>query len=126
MSVTFKHILILMIALVLFVPIIQFTFEPFEIKPLDGDITIAKKPEFNKDNYWELKWQEDYNRYINDNFGFRSWFVRLNNQLKFSIFNTTKAPGVVIGKNGELFIESYIDDHIGRNFIGGSKNPADK
>ncbi len=121
MSLNFKHSLIIITALALFVPIVQFKFEVFDIKPLEGDLTVAKQPEFKQEDYWTLKWQDDYNKYLNDNFGFRSWFVRLNNQLLFSFFNSTKAPGVVIGKNGELFIESYINDHIGRNFIGGSK-----
>ncbi len=116
-----KYVLVFVIAVVLFIPLMQFKFELFEVKPLDGDITISQKPEFTKENYWELKYQEDYNKYVNDNFGFRAWYVRLINQLRFSLFNTTKAPGVVIGKDGELFIESYINDYIGRNYIGSAK-----
>jgi hypothetical protein len=116
-----KYILAVIIALALFIPLLQFKLELFEVKPLEGDISISQKPEFNKENYWELRYQEDYNKYVNDNFGFRSWFVRMINQFRFSFFNTTKAPGVVIGKEGELFIESYINDYIGRNYIGKAK-----
>ncbi len=121
MSTAYKYFLLVIIAAVLFLPMAQHKFDLFETTILEGDITIAQKTEFNSDNYWSLKWQDDFTKYINDNFGFRSWFVRLNNQIRFSVFNCTKAPGVVIGKNGELFIESYIDDYIGRNFIGRSK-----
>lgn len=121
MGFGFKHNLIIILALALFAPVIQFQFQIFDLTPLDGGITIAPKPEFKQEDYWSLKWQEDCNKYLNDNFGFRPWLVRLNNQVLFSLFNATKAPGVVIGKDGELFIESYIDDHIGRNFVGGSK-----
>lgn len=121
MSERIKYILAVLIAAVLFIPMFQLKTELFDTKPLEGDITIASKPEFNKENYWDLKYQEDYNKYLNDNFGFRSWYVRLINQLRFSLFNSTKAPGVVVGKEGELFIESYIDDYIGRNYVGGSR-----
>lgn len=100
---------------------VQLKLNMFETEQLQGDITIASKPEFKKEDYWSLKWQEDYTKYINDNFGFRSILIRLINQIRYSVFNTTSAPGVVIGKQGELFIESYINDYIGRNYIGKNK-----
>ena len=117
----FKYILVSIIAIAMFIPMLQFKFEVFDTEPLQGDISIAQKPEFKKETYWDLSWQENYNKYLNDNFGFRSWFVRLINQIRFSVFNSTTAPGVVIGKEGELFIESYINDYIGRNYIGRNK-----
>lgn len=121
MAERFKYILAVCIAVLLFIPAFQFKTELFKCEPLSGGITVSEKPELTKESYWDLSWQENYNKYINDNFGFRPWFVRLINQINFSLFNTTNAPGVVIGKNGELFIESYIDDYIGRNYIGGGK-----
>lgn len=120
MQVILKYILGFVIAISLLLPILQSNFEIFEIEPLEG-ITIAEKPKFKKESYWDLSWQEKYTTYLNDNFGLRSWLIRFYNQGQFELFNTTKAPGVVIGKQGELFIESYIDDYIGRNFIGHSK-----
>ena len=120
MQVILKYILGFIIGIALLLPILQSNFELFEIEPLDG-ITIAEKPKFKKENYWDLSWQEKYTTYLNDNFGLRSLLIRIYNQGQFELFKTTKAPGVVIGKQGELFIESYIDDYIGRNFIGHSK-----
>ncbi len=116
-----KYSLVLFIALVLFIPLTQMKLELFGTQTLEGGITVAEKPEFKKEAYWDLSWQENMNKYINDNFGFRTWCVRLINQIRYSFFNHTKAPGVVVGKNGELFIESYIDDYIGKNYIGRSK-----
>lgn len=120
MQVIFKYILGFIIAIALLLPMLQSNFGFFEEEPLEG-ITIAQKPEFKKANYWSSNWQENYTAYLNDNFGFRPWLMRFYNQVQFDVFKTTKAPGVVIGKNGELFIESYIDDHIGKNFLGSSK-----
>jgi hypothetical protein len=116
-----KYSLVILIALVLFIPMAQMKLELFDKQTLEGGITIAEKPEFKKDTYWDLSWQEDFGKYVNDNFGFRTWCVKLINQIRYSFFNHTKAPGVVVGKKGELFIESYIDDYIGRNYIGQSK-----
>lgn len=120
MKERFKYILAVSCLVILLLPWLNYQTELFKTEPLEGDITIAQKPEFKKEDYWSLKWQDDYNKYINDNFGFRSFFVRLINQVRFSVFNTTKAPGVVIGNDGELFIESYINDYIGRNYLGKS------
>lgn len=116
-----KYFLAVIIALVLFVPMVQMKLKLKDHQTLEGGITIAQKPEFKKENYWNLTWQEEFGKYINDNFGFRTWYVKLINQLRYSIFNYSKAPGVVVGKDGELFIESYIDDYIGKNFLGNSK-----
>ncbi|MBA2610328.1 MAG: hypothetical protein H0U95_00050 [Bacteroidetes bacterium] len=120
MQTTLKYILGFIIAIALLLPILQSNFELIELKPLEA-ITVAQKPEFKKENYWRLNWQENYATYLNDNFGFRPWLIRFYNEFQMTLFKTTKAPGVVVGKNGELFIESYIDDYIGRNFIGNSK-----
>jgi len=103
MNAKLKYACIAIIMVVLFAPLIQFCLPLLKEKPLDGDLTIAKKPEFNSDNYWSLKWQEEYSKFYNDNFGFRNSLVRTINQVRYSIFNTTKAPGVVIGK-----IEIYL------------------
>lgn len=110
-----------MIAIALYMPMAEMKLKLFDKQTLEGGITLAEKPAFNNEKYWDLSWQEDFSKYVNDNFGFRTWYVRLINQIRYSFFDHTKAPGVVIGKNGELFIESYIDDYIGRNYIGGSK-----
>lgn len=116
-----KYILVIIIGLALFAPITLMKLDVFEKQTLEGGITLAEKPEFKKDKYWDLSWQEEFGKYINDNFGCRTWYVQLINQIRYSFFSHTKAPGVVIGKDGELFIESYIDDYIGRNYIGKSK-----
>ncbi|MEO6304289.1 MAG: hypothetical protein ABIP51_14075 [Bacteroidia bacterium] len=115
-----KYLLGILIAIATLIPMLQSKFQFFDEQPLEG-LSVENKPEFKKENYWDLTYQDSYNKYLNDNFGFRPWLVRLYNQVQFSFYNSSKAPGVVVGKEGELFIESYIDDYIGKNYIGGSK-----
>jgi len=97
----------------------QFGF--IKLKPLDGIKELARKPKPTIANVSMGSYQDSLNNYLNENLGFRSYLVRMLNQLQFSLFNTTKAPGVVIGKNGMLFIESYINNYIGINFVGQTK-----
>jgi len=117
----FKYFLGIIIALGLLFPMLQSKFTFFEEEKLEGVTTVTEKPIFSKENYFNLSWQENYNAFLNDNFGFRTQFVKGYNQVLYDVFNTAKAPGVVVGKDGELFIESYINEYIGRNFIGKSK-----
>ena len=51
-------------------------------------------------------------------FGFRSTFIRLHNQLKYWIYNEFSANGVVIGKDRYMYEESYIKTYYGLDFKG--------
>jgi hypothetical protein len=48
--------------------------------------------------------------------------VRARNQFVFSLFGFSPAPGVVIGRDGQLFEQIYIDEFCRR---GAAPNPAD-
>src|SRR5580704_3916091 len=92
---------------------LQKRFDIIQIKPLDGIKELAHKPKPNIKNISDGIYQDSLNKYFNENIGFRPYLIRILNQLKFSFFYITKAPGVVIGKDGMLFIESYINNYIG-------------
>ncbi|NLA23937.1 MAG: hypothetical protein GX879_03120, partial [Bacteroidales bacterium] len=108
---------ILLIAL-LFVPIIQTSFKLIKTKDLQGAYIPATKPKININNWFEATYQDSLNNYLNENFGFRNLFVRLNNQIDFSLFNKTNAVKIVIGKNGYLFEDNYLHAFSGEDFIG--------
>ncbi|HXB40013.1 MAG TPA: hypothetical protein VNZ49_05680 [Bacteroidia bacterium] len=116
-----KHILLAFILVFLFMFYFQKKFNFINIRPLDGIKELAAKPKFTLQNFFNLQYQDSFNLYVKENIGFHSWLVRSFNQLNFSFFHTTKAPGVVVGKNGNLFIESYINNYTGINFIGKTK-----
>lgn len=74
--------------------------------------TIRQKDESIGDYF------ESVSEYRNQNFGLRPLYVRLRNQIDYSIFNKPNAKSVVIGKEGYLFEKRYIDAYYGRDFIG--------
>lgn len=96
-------------------------FGLIKLKPLDGVKELARKPRLILANVSTGAYQDSLNNYLNENVGFRPGLIRQLNKLQFDLFNVTKAPGVVIGKNGILFIESYINNYIGINFVGKTK-----
>lgn len=92
---------------------------PFiKIMPLRGAITKVEQPKLNAASWFSEDFQSQAEKYLNQNFGFRNFFVRLNNQLKYSLFNAAQANGVIIGKQNYLYEESYILAYLGKDFIG--------
>jgi len=102
----------------LFLPIIQKTFKLIKIKPLAGFFHLTEMPLFSIGGWNEGVFQTQYSRYIEDHVGFRDFFIRLHNQIDFSLFHKPNGDGVIIGKNGNLFIQTYIDAYLGNDFIG--------
>ena len=106
-----------MVAIV-FLPLVQRLFSLFKEKELMGYFEKTPKPDFNKDNWFEYKYQTDIEKYTKENVGFRKFFVRSHNQINYSCFNTTNAGGIYVGKNNYLYEDGYLRNHLGLNFEG--------
>lgn len=116
----FKHFITILIGIFLFLPLIESKTNFIDVIPLQGDTSSVEMPVFSFENFTNAKWQENFSEYTNKNFGFRSLVVRCFNQIRYSFFNKITAPGIVVAKNGDLIIEAYIDEYIGKNFKGKS------
>ncbi len=107
---------VLLVALTL--PALQVFYPVFEEKPLNGVFIEQELPNFNTDNWFNFEFQHKIDKYLDQNFGFRPSFIRLFNQLQYSIFSSTQAAGVVIGKDNYLFENWYISAYTGSRFVG--------
>ena len=99
-------------------PFFQNQFEFFKVKPLKGDIKVPVEAEFSLAGWWSGEYQENSEKYINETFGFRSFLVRINNQIAFNLFKKANAKAVVVGKENYLYEENYINAYNGLDFIG--------
>lgn len=54
---------------------------------------------------------KSYEKYINDNFGFRDYFISLSNTIDVKLFNKSTSKNVFIGKNGYLYIGEEMKDY---------------
>jgi len=115
---TIKGILLIIILLVLVLPIIQEKFKFIHLRPLKGAIIEPQKEYFSLKTWFSGEYQENEEKYINETFGFRNLFIRINNQIAFWMFNKAKANGVIIGKKNYLFEENYIKAYYGTDFVG--------
>jgi len=118
LSTKVKKILFLLLLLFLVVPVIQSKFKFIKVTPLSGAINQPEKEYFSVKNWFSGNYQEKEEKYLNETFGFRNLFIRINNQVAFNLYNKAKANGVIIGKNNYLYEENYIKAYYGEDFIG--------
>ena len=115
-----KKLLLIIMIVGLIAPFFQDKLELFKIRKLDGSFNKVEKPEINKKAWFDGSFQVQYQKYIEENIGWRNFLVRLNNQISFWLFDKINAKGVVLGKQNFLFEQDYIDSYFGTDFIGDS------
>lgn len=97
---------------------VQQIYPLVSLKPLHGDFVAAESAEFNFKDWFDGEYQTKTNGFLNENFGFRNFLLRIHNQLNFSLFKTTTAKEVVIGKQNYLYVQGYINAYHGTDFLG--------
>ena len=113
-----KNALLLLALMLLALPMVQNKFNLLPLEPLKGAITVPEKKYISVNRWFSGTYQQYEEKYITETFGFRPFFVRLTNQLRFSLFGKQSANSVIIGKNGYLFEEGYINAYFGQDYIG--------
>jgi len=118
---TTRQILFILILLGMLLPFFQNNFLKIPLLPLVGVQDTLGEPKFSFRGFLDLSYQESEGSYLAEKAGFRPLLVRLKNQVDYSVFNYTMSGGVVIGKDGCLFLESYINNYCGIEFRGVRK-----
>ncbi|MEZ5146596.1 MAG: hypothetical protein R2759_05790 [Bacteroidales bacterium] len=113
-----EKILFVIIMIVMLLPAIQREFKIMPDKKLQGDFKLADKPVFSWESWNEGVFQTDFDKWLEDHIGFRNFFVRINNQIDFSLFSEVHADGVVLGKENVLYEFDYIREYTGNDFVG--------
>lgn len=110
--------LFLIVLILLILPLIQNKFGFVKEELLKGSVVQPEKKYFSIKEWMSGDYQLAEEKYLNETFGFRNLFIRINNQIAFSLFNQAKANGVLVGKNNYLYEEGYINAYYGTDFIG--------
>ena len=117
----FHTVLFSIVLLGMFLPMIQMVKPFVEVGPLFGSIVPTKKDSLTTESWFSGMFQENRNKYINEQFGFRNTAVRIHNQIAFSLFRKAKANGVIIGKEDYLYEIKYINAYRGNEEVSQSK-----
>lgn len=92
-----------------------------KMKPLEGVVADEKNVTLNFKTYLDGSYQNHLTEHARRHTGFREFFIRNYNQICYSCFDKINNVNIIIGKDGELFTQMYIDDMTGKrvkdNFI---------
>lgn len=112
--------ILFILQLIIWLPLLQKNIGFVEENPLNGEFIIYHKPTLDSfiTKWKEGYYQNDYEKYFNENFGFRNYMVKLYNQTLFSLFDKSTMQLTEVGKNNQLFQSDYIDAYFGKDYIG--------
>ncbi len=96
---------------------IQKAFHIFSIPHLYGASVYTDKPKFKIEDWISNYYQTNYEKNLEENFGFRNDLVRLNNQINYTAFKISGSNDIEVGKNNYLFQHGYVDAYLGRKKI---------
>lgn len=113
-----KKIIFFGIIILLLIPPLQKELKIFPEIGLYGEFLPVEDMAFSIDQFFKGVYQEKKEEYLKDNIGFKAFLIKVNNQILFSLYNKENTPKGVIGKDGYLYLKSYIDNETGENFVG--------
>lgn len=93
---------------------IQFAFSPFKLVGLRGAFKEPTLPTFNSKSLLDGSFQVEVSEFSNSKTPFRSDFIRLKNQLGYSLFNEINT-NLELGKENILFDPSYARAYYGKD-----------
>jgi len=114
----FKQALFVVFLCLLLFPSFQREFQIIRSKKLNGYFEQTANPGFTLQGWMKGDFQEQYMKNREDSVGFRSDFVRLFNQVDYTLFSVPHAERVIIGKNNMLFTWNYIMAWLGKGLKG--------
>jgi hypothetical protein len=100
------------------IPAIQTVTRIFPERPLNGVEATKPLPRLTWEDWYHSAYQPDLNHHAEQHFGFRNFFIRLYNQLDYSLFRQAHGSGLIIGKEGYLFESWFITAYYGKDYIG--------
>ncbi|MBL7711160.1 MAG: hypothetical protein JNL13_01795, partial [Chitinophagaceae bacterium] len=113
-----RNLLYLLLIAILLLPLVQKRLHLFPEPQLAGAVETAANTGLSAKSWWEGSYQEKKSLYANDNIGFRSWLIKVNNQVDYSLLRKVHTREVVIGKNCCLFEKGYIEKRCGSDYKG--------
>ena len=77
--------------------------------PLKGSVSKQDLPAVTVEAVWEGQYQADLEQHLKSDIDGRNIFIKIYNQLLYSLFRVSANKNVVIGENGMLYEPEYLD-----------------
>lgn len=116
------RVLALFLFLLLCLPGLQRWLHLSNERALDGySPRVAENPDFTDTGWFAGSFQEQKASWLNQHFGYRTTLLRLHNQIGYSWWDHSYTNAVIVGNDGYLFDQTYIDAWTGNDFVGEEK-----
>ena len=120
-TICLKKLIFIIIMIGLFLPLLQSVFQVIKLTPLKGAFyknELPKLKDLTVESFLSNDFQSKLENNLNSYVGFYEFFIRVNNQLNFSLFKQTNAKDVLLGKEGYLFRKSGNYGYTGIDYVG--------
>lgn len=105
-----KTICVATLVVLLLFPLQQMT-HLFPLSPLSGAYSKQVFPSLSWRDVVSGSWQNAFDAYNKQSFGFHEWAVRLYNQYQWSLFRHTSVKDVAIGREGYLYERYFVEEY---------------
>ncbi len=112
--------LFIFIALVVWLPLLNYWFGFIESGKLNGVSPEKKLDKLSWNSWWTGKYQEQRSDLMNDSLGLRPDLVRMTNQLDYSLFHKINGSNTVLGKDDYLYEDNFIAEYNGLDLVKDS------
>ena len=92
----------------LFLSFIPESLHGIRFNELAGSYIRSEQPEYYPDLLVSGEYSVEMQDWVRENYPYRGWFIRLHNQIDYSLFNHSSNDRIAVGKKGELYDVSYI------------------
>ncbi|WP_324673386.1 alginate O-acetyltransferase AlgX-related protein [Hymenobacter sp. GOD-10R] len=99
-------------------PALQAKFHWLEEAPLAGAYTMAPHPELTPNALVAGEYQPQLEKYLEDRVGFRTWLIRMRDQLSLSLLGVARSTDLLVGRDNVLFQPLPVNAYLGKNFLG--------
>jgi hypothetical protein len=122
MKEKFKTVLFILLFCMLWMPFIQqYTRWLPELK-LDGAFVESSLPPLTNESIKSFEYQNQFEKYQNEHFGFRPLMVKIKNSIDYWLFSELSNADNVEGKNGLIFSVGSIARTLGLDYNGKEVN----
>lgn len=109
-----KSILFILLLALLWLPLLQMNLNLVKSDSLKGAFIPHSKPLLNDSTWFDGSFQYNYELYLNDTLGFHQDFIRLRNQLDYSLYSKCHSYDIELGKDGYLVATTHMDAYLGK------------
>ena len=114
-----KRVVLVILLGLLLLPALQAALGWVPVAPLGGFFDPTPPlPTLSWDALHDNSYQQQLEKHLEMDLGFRSWLLRLRNQLAFSLFGQSRAASLIVGKDNQFYGSHSVNSFFGRDFLG--------